>query len=113
MNRRKFLGYCAAAGMTMGLSGLASYLEAEGSISPEDMAELSGLRIADAHAHPYQLHGSRNYDGTTPSIEMMNKVGMVASSFSAVGDRVKYSGMSGMPFRNTLNQLISVSKSQE
>lgn len=55
MNRREFLGCCIATGMTIGLSGLVSCLNSKAILSPEDKSQLSGLTIADAHAHPYQL----------------------------------------------------------
>lgn len=113
MKRREFLGYCISTGMAIGLSGIASCLSTRSALSPEDKASLRGLRIADAHAHPYQLHGSRRYDGSTPTIDLMKQVGMVASSFSAVGDMVKYSGMSGAPYRNTVNQLAKVRRLEE
>ena len=113
MNRREFLGCCIATGMTIGLSGLVSCLSSRVSFSPEDKAQLSGLMIADAHAHPYQLYGSRKYDGSTPTIDIMKQVGMVSSSFSAVGDMVKYGGISGMPYNNTMNQLRKVKNFEE
>jgi membrane dipeptidase len=48
------------------------------------------------------------YDGSTPTIDMMRQVGMVACSFSATGDRVKYPGFFGTPFGNTMGQLEKV-----
>jgi membrane dipeptidase len=99
--------------MTIGLGGLVSCLNSKVSLSPEDKFQLSGLRIADAHAHPYQLYGTRKYDLSTPTIDMMRQVGMVASLFSAVGDRVKYGGISGRPYSNTLNQLKKVKKFEQ
>jgi membrane dipeptidase len=44
---------------------------------------------------------------------MMNQMGMVVSSFSAVGDKVKYDGMSGMPLNNTMGQLRKVINYEE
>ncbi len=113
MNRREFLGCCVAAGMNIGLGGLVSCLRSNVSFSQADNAKLSGMLIADAHAHPHQLHGSTRYDVTTPTIKTMKQVGMAASSFSAVGDMVKFGGMSGMPFNNTMNQLKKVRKFEE
>jgi hypothetical protein len=52
------------------------------------------------------------YEATTPTIKMMKQVGMVACSFSAVGDMVKYGsrGGSGLPpYDDTLRQLWAVS----
>lgn len=113
MNRREFFGYCSAAGMTIGLSGLVSCMGSTISVSRTDKSQLSGLMIADAHAHPYPLHNHLTYDGSTPTIDMMKQVGMVASAFSAVGDRVKYNGISGMPYGNTMNQLKGVKSLEE
>jgi membrane dipeptidase len=113
MNRREFLGCCIATGMTIGLSGLVSCLNSKATLSLEDKSQLSGLTIADAHAHPYQLYGSGKYDRSTPTIDMMKQVGMVASSFSALGDKVKYGGITGRPYSNTLNQLKKVKKFEE
>lgn len=86
MKRRDFLGYCIAVGVTIGQGGLASWVEANSPLSQTEIDQLRGLRIADAHAHPYHLFASRNYDHTTPTIEIMKQIGMFASSFSAVGD---------------------------
>ena len=113
MKRREFLSYCVAAGMTIGLSELASCISPVIPLSPANRDQLSGLLIADAHAHPYPLHSSRDYDFSTPTIEIMKQIGMVASSFSAVGDAVKYSGRSGMPYIDTLNQLREVKRLEE
>ena len=108
MTRREFLEYCMAAGMAVGVGGLTSYEEAGASLSQEDMNQVRGLRTADAHAHPYQLHGITRYDSTTPTLEMMKTMGMVACSFSAVGDMTKYRGHSGTPYGHTLHQLRMV-----
>jgi membrane dipeptidase len=83
------------------------------SLSSADRAQLSGLRIADAHAHPYQFYDGSAYDESTPTIEMMKQMGMVASSFCAVGDLVKIRRMRRRPFYNTLNQLKTVIKFEE
>jgi len=108
MNRREFLNYCVAAGMTIGIGNLASSVAAKVSLTPEEKDQFSGLLVVDAHAHPYQLHGSKRYDLSTPTIDMMKQVGMVASSFSAVGDMVYYGVRSGRPFHDTMNQLKKV-----
>ena len=113
MNRRKFLGYCVATGMSIGLGSLVSCITSNISLSQAEKTQLSGLLIADAHAHPYQLHGTRRYDRSTPTIDMMKRVGMVASSFSAVGDMVKYRGRSGRPYSDTLSQFSKVKKLEE
>ena len=113
MNRRKFLGYCLTAGMTIGFGSLASCVTTNLSLASDEKDQLKGLRIVDAHAHPYQLHGTTRYDPSTPTIDMMKQIGMKASSFSAVGDRVLYTGNSGRPFNNTMNQLKKVKRFKE
>lgn len=117
MNRREFLSYCIASGMTIGHGGLFSCFGFKAFLSPEDKAQLSRLRIADAHAHPYQFFGSRKTDRATPTIEMMKQLGMVASSFSAVGDMVKYGANPDrrftMPYSDTMDQLKEVTYYEE
>ncbi len=113
MNRREFLGLCIASGMTFSFSGLAACKSSKVSLSPEEKAQLNGLMIADAHAHPYQMHGGRANDESTPTIDMMRQVGMVACPFSAVGDMVKYPGVPGRPYSHTLNQLKRVKGFEE
>lgn len=113
MKRREFLGCCVAAGMTIGFGGLVSCIRQNIPLSDADRDQLSGLLIADAHAHPYQFYGSRDYDFSTPTIEIMKQIGMVASSFSAVGDMVKDSGRSESPYFNTLSQLSEVKRLEE
>jgi membrane dipeptidase len=108
MNRREFIGCCLATGMTIGLGGLASCIRSNISLSKADKTQLRGLVIADAHAHPHQLHGGRDYDVSTPTTDMMKQLGMVACTYSAVGDMVKYDGRSGTPYGDTLSQLRKI-----
>ncbi|MDD5099998.1 MAG: membrane dipeptidase [Syntrophales bacterium] len=110
MNRRDFLSRCVATGMTIGFGGLLSCVRPIAPLSQADRDQLRGLLIADAHAHPYNFHVHRNpkYDPTTPTIEMMKQVGMVACSFSAVGDMVKNGNHIGMPYSDTFDQLRKV-----
>ena len=105
MNRREFLSYCVSAGITIGMGNLVSCMGPRVSLTPADKAQLRGLRVADTHAHPYDM---ASYERSTPTIEMMKQLNIVASSFCAVGDMVKYEGMYGRPFHDTLNQLIKV-----
>ncbi len=108
MDRRAFLAYCVTAGATLGVTGINGCARVAPEISPADRAQLSGLQIADAHAHPHHLYGSKTYDPTTPTVEMMRGIGMRVSAFSAVGDLTKYPDASGTPYRNTLDQLREV-----
>ena len=105
------MGCCAAAGMTVGFGGIVSCIRSGAPLSGVDAEQLKGLLIADAHAHPNRLYGSRNPDPTSPTTEMMKQLGMAASSFSAVGDAVKYGGRSGpgmLPYNDTMGQLGEV-----
>jgi membrane dipeptidase len=113
VNRREFLSHCVSAGIAIGMGNLASCIGPKISLASADKAQLNGLRIADAHAHPYQFYGSSAYDKSTPTIEMMKQLGIVASSFSAVGDRLKIKRMPKKPFYDTLNQLKTVIKFEE
>lgn len=71
------------------------------------------LLLVDAHAHPYQMHGGRAYDRSTPTVEMMKKLAVTLSSFSAVGDMTAYRGRIGTPFSDTQDQLKKVLALQE
>jgi membrane dipeptidase len=108
MDRRAFLAYCVTAGAALGVTGISGCTRVAPEISPADRAQLSGLQIADAHAHPYHLYGSKTYDPTTPTVEMMRGIGMRVSAFSAVGDLTKYPDASGTPYRDTQDQLRQV-----
>ena len=112
MNRRKFLGYCAVAGLPSAFCGPAGSMGAEIPI-PDEGKQSARLMIADAHSHPYQIHGARQLDSTTPTIEIMKQVGIAVCSFSAVGDMTFYRGRSGMPYSDTQNQLRQVMRLKE
>ncbi len=108
MKRREFLQYGVRAALAAGACGFASCLLPGSAFSREDMSELRGLTIADAHAHPYQLFGVNRRDATTPTVDMMKKVGMAVCSFSAVGDLTLYPNRFGLPFADTVGQLRMV-----
>lgn len=108
MDRREFLGYCVTAGATLGLTSLSGCTTAIPVLSPAESAQLRGLRIADAHAHPHHLYGSKQYDPTTPTVAMMKRIGMSVCAFAAVGDLVRYEGSSGLPYPNTQSQLSEI-----
>jgi microsomal dipeptidase-like Zn-dependent dipeptidase len=112
MNRRRFIGYGATTGVVAAFRGLARGSETSGP-SPEDAARAEPLLIADAHAHPNQLHGSRTYDPSTPTLDIIRQAGMTLCAFSAVGDMVFHRGRSGSPFRDTQDQLRQVTRLEE
>jgi microsomal dipeptidase-like Zn-dependent dipeptidase len=107
MDRRQFLHCCAAAGVaaTVGAPATASANEVK--------AGMSDLLIADPHAHPYQLFGSRTFDRSTPTIEIMQQINMALCAFSAVGDMAYMRGRFGTPFTDTLGQLGQVKRLEE
>ena len=107
MERRQFLHSCAAA-------GLASTIGAPvAALASEMKADVSDLLIADPHAHPYQLFGSRSFDRSTPTIETMQQINMALCAFSAVGDMTYLPGRFGTPYTDTLGQLGQVKRREE
>lgn len=105
MERRGFL-HCAA-----GLATAACVPGADA--ATDDKGNLSGLLIADPHAHPYPLFGSRSFDRSTPTIESMQQIDMALCAFAAVGDMTYMRGRFGTPFTDTLGQLGQVKRLEE
>ena len=112
MDRRAFLGYCAATGIACALSARAAGPD-QASAAPDGVKPPARLMIADAHAHPYQLHGSRQGDASTPTLVIMEQLGLAVCSFSAVGDMTLYRGRSGAPYNDTQHQLRQVQRLAE
>ncbi|MEW6719950.1 MAG: membrane dipeptidase [Thermodesulfobacteriota bacterium] len=80
MDRREFLRLSAAAGAALAGGGIFSGCDLE------DLA-LQGVRIVDPHAHPDQFYLNVSEPADKSSlIENIVGVGMVASSFAAIGD---------------------------
>ena len=103
MKRRQFLSICSVAGLAALLNDSSSAFGQEPlAMAPDD---LRGLLIIDPHAHPEQMHGSRRYDPTTPSLSMLKSAGVALCAFSAVGDATFFRGGSGTPFNDTQAQL--------
>lgn len=107
MDRRAFLGYCAATGFASVFSAHAAGQD-QASAAPDGAKPPARLMIADAHAHPYQLHGSRQGDASTPTLGIMEPLGVAVCSYSAVGDMTYYRGRSGAPYNDTQHQLRQV-----
>ena len=112
MGRRRFLNHCAVAGLSAAFGdwGIA---KDRAESSPGATNTTAGLLIADPHAHPHQLHGSRAYDPSTPTIEIIKQLPMALCSFSAVGDMTYMRGRSGAPFADTKTQIESVKRLEE
>jgi microsomal dipeptidase-like Zn-dependent dipeptidase len=109
MNRREFLRYSVSIGVSFALEDLFSSVQAS-KLTVENKTPLKDLYIIDAHAHPDRLIPpgltSALLDKSS-SFKAIKKLGMAASSFSAVGDQV-YNGqdrIKATEFENTMAQL--------
>ena len=103
MNRRRFLKYLGAAALALGCPDAFADLPK----TDNRTALLKGLRIIDAHAHPERYLSEGQYAENSSTVKAMTEMGMAASIFAAVGDRVFLSGGSlpGTEFDNTKIQL--------
>jgi microsomal dipeptidase-like Zn-dependent dipeptidase len=104
MNRRQFLRYSALCGLSV---SLGSFSAQSSSASKNDQPLSKRLQIIDAHAHPdrYVYH-SRPTDHTS-TLRAIQKLGMVASCFAAVGDSVflNQGRVPGTEYHSTKTQL--------
>ena len=91
MNRRQFLKALGISTLALGNRGCPRFRRLA-RLTDEQKALLEGLRIIDAHAHPerYLSEGQRPDNSST--VKTMTEMGMAASVFAAVGDRVYLSG---------------------
>ena len=112
MRRRRFLGYCAAAGLSSALCGQSIGGE-PGDLPGNPDNATTGLLIADPHAHPDPLHSTRSYDPSKPTLAIMAQLNMALCSFSAVGDMAFHSRRFGTPFTDTKGQLEPVKQLAE
>jgi len=96
----------ARAGLAAGLGGTAACLT-PAPMSAADRRVMAGLRVLDAHAHPYQFYTSvPDLDPTTPTVEGMIDAHMVCCAWAAVGDLVyRRSRGVGSAYVDTVNQL--------
>jgi len=77
-------------------------------VPTRDKPLLENVRVIDAHAHPDRyVSGSRDQVDITSTFKAIKKLGMVASSFAAVGDMVYISGnrIPGTEYHYTKTQL--------
>lgn len=100
MNRRQFLKALGLAPLALGVGNALSFAD-----SRKD--PLRGLRIIDAHAHPDRLRLTKHEPDDSTSVSAMTEMGMAASVFAAVGDRVYLSGgrLPGPEHLQTMRQL--------
>ena len=105
MNRRRFLRTLGLSALALGAGEALAWAGTAAKGGRKD--PLAGLRIIDAHAHPerYLSEGQRPENSST--LAAMTAMGMAASVFAAVGDRVFLSGgqLRGSEFDNTNVQL--------
>jgi len=94
MNRRQFLRHSVVYGASIALGNLSSCAKTP-KASVDDRSLFKIMKIIDAHAHP-DVHPDvypsstpdlREVDNTS-TLKAMKELGMVASSFAAVGDLV-------------------------
>jgi len=76
-------------------------------LTDEQKSLLKGLRIIDAHAHPDVYRVSHSHIDNSSTVKAITGLGMAASVFSAVGDRVYLSKgrLPGTEYDNTMTQL--------
>jgi membrane dipeptidase len=87
MNRREFLRYSAFCGLSVSLADFFSSTRTF-SESTDDKVLLKGFGTIDAHAHPDRyVRDPRQIDNSS-TLKAIQKLGMVASCFAAVGDSV-------------------------
>jgi len=108
MNRREFLRNSAVWGASIALGNVVSSC-AQSPIQPAMMEGLlKDVKIIDAHAHPDQFYqlGPQRVDHTS-TLGAMRAIGMVASSFAAVGDLgfLSRGSVPGNEYLNTQSQL--------
>jgi len=105
LNRRQFLKALGASTLALGFPDTLAWADTASAGSRKN--PLEGLRIIDAHAHPerYLSEGQRPENSST--VKFMTEMGMAASVFAAVGDRVYLSGnrLPGTEYQNTMTQL--------
>ena len=99
MKRRDFLGACSATGLAALIGGpLPVFGQETQALAAE---ELKGMLIADPHAHPEWIFGTKNRDRSAPSVSMLKTAGVALCAFSAVGDSVFFNSRGGFPLTNT------------
>lgn len=100
MNRRQFLKVLGLAPLALGAGRVPLFADTR-------KDPLRGLRIIDAHAHPDRLHLTRHEPDQSSTVAFMTEMGMAASVFAAVGDRVHLSNgrLPGPEHLQTMRQL--------
>jgi membrane dipeptidase len=110
MNRRQFLKYSSAWGITWSSGGWVSSCAHPLPKPKSEQPVLQGLQIIDPHAHPDQFHHVRpSRVDMTSTLSSIKAAGMAASAFAALGDREFFSRTSaGSFYQSTKGQLQRV-----
>ena len=105
MNRRQFLKTIGVSALALGVGDVLSWAGARRNVNDRNLLE--GLRIINAHAHPDRLHLTRRDPDESSTVAIMTEMGMTASVFAAVGDRVYLSNgrLPGPEHLQTMRQL--------
>jgi len=106
MRRRIFLKILGAGLLAAGCPDALAFFGSP-RLTAEQRKTLEGLLIIDAHAHPDRLHLTKREPDPSSTVASMREMGMSASVFAAVGDRVYLSNgrLSGTEYDITRIQL--------
>ena len=106
MNRRQFLKVLGMSTLALGSQDVFAFFGTP-HLTDEQKALLKGLKIIDAHAHPDRYLTDHRFIDNSSTVKAMTEMGMAASVFSAVGDRVYLSKgrMPGSEYQSTMIQL--------
>jgi membrane dipeptidase len=105
MNRRQFLSWCTALGISALFPDMV-YTQG-GKEKTIEKKILNGMLIINAHAHPEQFHldvDAKIAPDFTSTLKAMNALGMNASCFAALGDT---KGRSGQWYSETYSGVIT------
>ncbi len=106
MNRRLFLKVIGLSTLALGSQDVFAFFGTP-KLTDEQTALLKGLKIIDAHAHPDRYLTDHRFIDNSSTVKAMAEMGMAASVFSAVGDRVYLSKgrMPGSEHQSSMIQL--------
>jgi len=105
LNRRQFLKALGISTLALGVGDVLAFADTLRKDNRKD--PLKGLRIIDAHAHPERYLSEGQSPENSSTVKFMTEMGMAASVFAAVGDRVYLSGgrLPGTEYDNTMTQI--------
>jgi microsomal dipeptidase-like Zn-dependent dipeptidase len=105
LNRRQFLKTLGISILALGYGDALAFADIPRTDNRKDL--LKGLCMIDAHAHPERYLSEGQHAENSSTVKAMVEVGMAASIFAAVGDRVYLSGdrLPGTEYQNTMTQL--------